>query len=132
VLFRGSMPKEFHVKAAQDLPECDLLIIMGTSLTVAPANSLVYRIPPTALRMVMNNERVGRRLGIDYSENSIRDVWAHGYTDETCLNLAEKMGWLDDLAGIVDKLPESSANMLRERLAQRQEEKEERGEKEVA
>ena len=132
VLFRGSMPKEFHVKAAQDLPECDLLIIMGTSLTVAPANSLVYRIPPTALRMVMNNERVGRRLGIDYSENSIRDVWAHGYTDETCLNLAEKMGWLDDLAGNVDKLPESSANMLRERLAQRQEEKDEGGEMEVA
>ena len=80
----------------------------------------------------MNNERVGRRLGIDYSENSIRDVWAHGYTDETCLNLAEKMGWLDDLAGNVDKLPESSANMLRERLAQRQEEKDEGGEMEVA
>ncbi|KAL7529337.1 hypothetical protein ACHAXR_003407, partial [Thalassiosira sp. AJA248-18] len=65
---------------------------MGTSLTVAPANSLVYRIPPTALRMVMNNERVGRRLGIDYSENSIRDVFANGHSDETCLELAEEMG----------------------------------------
>jgi len=122
VLFRGQMPKDFHVKAAQDLPDCDLLIIMGTSLTVAPANSLVYRIPPTALRMVMNNEPVGRRLGIDYSEDSLRDVWAHGYTDETCLNLAEKMGWLDDLAGILEELPDSSAELLRRRLAQRQEE----------
>jgi len=125
VLFRGSMPKEFHTRTAQDLPDADLLIVMGTSLTVAPANSLVYRVPPTALRMVMNNEKVGRRLGIDYSENSIRDVWAHGYTDETCLNLAEKMGWLDDLALIVDELPDSSAQLLRERLVQRQEEEEE-------
>ena len=48
VLFRGSMPKEFHTLTAQDLPDCDLLIVMGTSLMVAPANSLVYRIPPTA------------------------------------------------------------------------------------
>ena len=116
------MPADFHMKAAQDLPDCDLLIIMGTSLTVAPANSLVYRIPPTALRMVMNNEPVGRRLGIDYSEESLRDVWASGYTDESCLNLAEKLGWLDDLAGIVNELPESSAELLRRRLAQRQEE----------
>lgn len=122
VLFRGQMPTEFHVKAAQDLPDCDLLIIMGTSLTVAPANSLVYRIPPTTLRMVMNNEPVGRRLGIDYSEDSLRDVWASGYTDESCLNLAEKLGWLDDLAGIVNELPDSSAELLRGRLAQRQEE----------
>jgi len=125
VLFRGSMPSEFHVRTAQDLPDCDLLIIMGTSLTVAPANSLVYRIPPTAFRMVMNNERVGRRLGIDYGENSLRDVWAEGYTDETCLDLCERMGWLDDLARTVDDLPDSSARLLQERLARRQQQQEE-------
>lgn len=122
VLFRGSMPKEFHTRTAEDLPDVDLLIIMGTSLTVAPANSLVYRIPPTALRMVMNDERVGRRLGIDYGEDAVRDVWAHGHTDVTCLDLAEKMGWLDDLALIVDELPDSSRKLLRDRLAQRREE----------
>ena len=121
VLFRGSMPKEFHVKAAEDLGDCDLLIIMGTSLTVSPANSLVYRIPPTCLRLVINNQRVGRRLGIDYTENSIRDVFAHGHSDEMCLDLIEKLGWLDDMAGFLDELPEENANMLRERLEQRTE-----------
>jgi len=120
VLFRGSMPKEFHARTAEDLPQCDLLIIMGTSLTVAPANSLVYRIPPTCLRMVMNNEKVGRRLGIDYSENSIRDCFAHGHSDVVCLDLAEKMGWLDDLEAVIDELPESSAQLLRERLNERE------------
>jgi NAD-dependent deacetylase sirtuin 2 len=122
VLFRGSMPQIFHRRTAEDLPDCDLLIIMGTSLQVAPANSLVYRIPPTALRMVMNNEKVGRRLGIMYGEDSIRDVFAQGYTDETCLDLAEKMGWLEDLNEIIDELPESSARLLRQRIEQRAEE----------
>ena len=121
VLFRGSMPKEFHTKAAEDLGDCDLLIIMGTSLTVSPANSLVYRIPPTCLRLVVNNQRVGRMLGIDYSENSIRDVFAHGHSDEMCLDLIEKLGWLDDIAGMLEELPDSNANMFRERLQQRAE-----------
>ena len=97
---------------------------MGTSLTVAPANSLVYRVPPTALRMVMNDERVGRRLGIDCSEDAIRDVWARGRTDATCLDLAERMGWLDDLAAIADELPGSLAKLLRDRLDRRSREEE--------
>ena len=119
VLFRSSLPREFHVRCQQDLPECDLLIIMGTSLTVAPANSLVYRVPTTSLRLVMNNEMVGRRLGIDYEDDSVRDVWASGYTDQSCLDLAERLGWLDDLAAVAGELPESSADMLRKKLAQR-------------
>jgi NAD-dependent deacetylase sirtuin 2 len=119
VLFRGSMPKEFHEKTAVDLIDCDLLIIMGTSLTVSPANSLVYRVPPTCLRLVINNKRVGRMLGIDYSEHSIRDVFARGQSDAMCLDLMDKLGWMDDLAAIIDELPESNALLLRERLAQR-------------
>lgn len=57
-----------------------------------------------------------------YGEDSIRDVYARGYTDETCLDLAEKMGWLEDLNEIVDELPESSARLLRQRIEQRAEE----------
>ncbi len=123
VLFGGDLPEKFYKRTAKDLPEADLLIVMGTSLSVAPANSLVYRIPSTALRLVMNNERVGRVLGIDYSDSAIRDVWARGSTDVSCLNLAEKMGWLDDLALIIDELPDKSAWLLRNRLAHRKMEK---------
>ncbi len=117
VLFQGSMPGKFHAWTAEDLPDADLLIIMGTLLTVTPANSLVYRVPPTALRMVMNDERVGHWLGIDYGEDPIRDVWAHGRTDATCLDLAERMGWLNNFAAIA--LPDSSAKLLWDRLNQR-------------
>jgi NAD-dependent deacetylase sirtuin 2 len=131
VLFAGSLPKKFYKRTADDLPEADLLIVMGTSLSVAPANSLVYRVPSTALRLVMNNEPVGRRLGIDYSDSAIRDVWAHGSTDLSCLNLAEQMGWLDDLALVMDELPDKSARLLRERLAQRKEKEEEKEDDEI-
>ena len=118
VLFRGSMPAEFHTRIVEDMPHVDLLIIIGSSLTVAPANSIVYRIPPTAIRLVMNDEPVGRRLGIDYNSDSAkRDVWAKGQTDKSCLDLAERLGWLDDLALVVNDLPDSSATLLRERLA---------------
>ena len=42
VLFGGDMPMEFLDCVNQDLPHCDLLIVAGTSLVVAPANAIVY------------------------------------------------------------------------------------------
>ena len=38
------LPAEFFDKAAEDLPNVDLLIVAGTSLVVAPANSVVYQV----------------------------------------------------------------------------------------
>jgi hypothetical protein len=38
-----------------------------------------------------------------------------------CLHLIEKLGWLDDLVDVMDELPESNANLVRERLAQKSE-----------
>ena len=90
---------------------------MGMPLTVAPANSLVYCVPPTALHMVMNDECVGRWLGINCGEDAIWDVWARGRTDATCLDLAKRMGWLNNLTAIA--LPDSLAILLRNQLDQR-------------
>ena len=53
-------------RSEEDLPTCDLLIVAGTSLVVSPANSLVYRVPEETIRVVVNNERVGENLDIDY------------------------------------------------------------------
>ncbi len=41
VFFGEALPDRFHRLASRDLPECDLLIIMGTSLTVHPFAGLV-------------------------------------------------------------------------------------------
>mmetsp|Transcript_8806 Transcript_8806/g.26384 ORF Transcript_8806/g.26384 Transcript_8806/m.26384 type:complete len:629 (-) Transcript_8806:91-1977(-) len=117
VLFRSSLPEEFYTLSKEDLPGVDLLIVVGTSLTVAPANSLVYRVPPHALRMVVNNEPVGFRLGIQYGSESTRDFFAKGFCDEVFLDLMCHLGWMSDLKGILENLPEASAELLRNRLA---------------
>ena len=43
VFFGENLPKKFHDNAATDFHECDLLIVMGTSLTVQPFARLVDR-----------------------------------------------------------------------------------------
>lgn len=117
VLFRSNLPEEFFHRVVEDIPTVDLLIVVGTSLTVAPANSLVYRVPPTAVRFIVNNEPVGERLGIQYGDDSRRDVFAQGYCDDVFLDLICHLDWLDDLAKLADELPESSKALLEDRLA---------------
>uniref|UniRef100_A0A7S2H762 Deacetylase sirtuin-type domain-containing protein n=1 Tax=Helicotheca tamesis TaxID=374047 RepID=A0A7S2H762_9STRA len=116
VLFRSNLPAEFFERIRDDLPSVDLLIVVGTSLTVAPANSLVYKVPHDALRLVVNNEPVGVRLGIRYGEESTRDFFGRGKCDEVLLELMCQLGWLEDLKGLVEDLPEESARVLRERI----------------
>jgi len=128
VLFRSSLPQAFFSSMLKDLPDVDLLIVIGTSLTVAPANSLVYLVPPNALRMIVNNEPVGYHLGIRYDDDSIdectsvggsgnkRDFFAQGKCDDVLLDLMDHLGWTADLNRVLNDLPESSANLLKNRM----------------
>ena len=63
VLFRSSLPREFFENVGPDVRNVDLLIVMGTSLKVAPANSLVWRVPKSAMRLLVNRETVGNTWG---------------------------------------------------------------------
>ena len=49
----------FFSRIAEDLPSLDLLIVAGTSLVVAPANSVVYEVPDACVRLIVNREQVG-------------------------------------------------------------------------
>mmetsp|Transcript_61555 Transcript_61555/g.71931 ORF Transcript_61555/g.71931 Transcript_61555/m.71931 type:complete len:576 (-) Transcript_61555:87-1814(-) len=118
VLFHSSLPEEFFTRANEDIPNVDLLIVIGTSLTVAPANTLVCHVPPTCMRMVVNNEPVGIQLGIDYGEQSTRDFFARGYCDDVFLDLICHLGWLSDLEKFAEDLPESSLSLLRNRQSE--------------
>ena len=55
----------FFSRIAEDLPSLDLLIVAGTSLVVAPANSVVYEVPDACVRLIVNREQVGGEV---YSE----------------------------------------------------------------
>ena len=113
VLFGSSLPNEFFEQAEVDLPSADLLIVAGTSLVVSPANSLVYRVPKTAYRVIINNEEVGKELGIDYSSDAERDFFAQGYCDDVFLDLIVELGWLQDLNEVIDNLPEKSIDLIK-------------------
>lgn len=113
VLFGGRLPPEFFQHVSSDLPSCDLLIIAGTSLVVAPANSVASRVPASTRRLVVNREPVGAELGIDYSGgDASRDVFSQGDCDESFLELIKKLGWLDELAAMHSKLPPESQRRL--------------------
>lgn len=88
------------------------------SPTKAPANSLVWRVPKTAMRLLVNREPVGWHLGVTYGQESTRDVFAQGNCDTILLELMSHMGWLKDLEPLLaeQKLPQSSAALLSRKL----------------
>lgn len=112
VLFGRSLPEEFFEKTHEDLPKVDLLIVAGTSLLVSPANTVVYRVPKSTIRVVINQEPVGQDLGIEYSAQPKRDFFAQGDCDKVFLQLIRELGWLSDLERKKDLLPEKSRELL--------------------
>jgi len=103
----------------EDIKNVDLLLILGTSLSVAPANSIVWRTPKSCMRVLINREPVGLHLGFDHESND-RDFFAAGNCENIALDFIEKLGWLNDLKSLLDQkeFPESSSKLLQERLQQ--------------
>mmetsp|Transcript_24515 Transcript_24515/g.60066 ORF Transcript_24515/g.60066 Transcript_24515/m.60066 type:complete len:510 (+) Transcript_24515:1841-3370(+) len=119
VLFRSSLPPKFFELVPRDVEDADLLIVIGTSLKVAPANSLVYRVPETCMRMLVNRDPVGFNLGLNFDElGATRDYFAKGDIDSSMLDLMEALGWVDELEPLLDcnGLPESSAKLLQSKV----------------
>eukprot|EP00762_Andalucia_godoyi_P000959 ANDGO_03736.mRNA.1 NAD-dependent protein deacetylase Sirt2 len=62
VFFGESLPEKFFANLSEDLRACDLMIIMGTSLTVAPVCHLVHKIRDDVPRLVFNRDSLARHL----------------------------------------------------------------------
>ncbi|GAA5881980.1 hypothetical protein JCM16303_003494 [Sporobolomyces ruberrimus] len=68
VFFGEGLPEKFFEKLP-DFKECDLLIVMGTSLSVGPFNTLLHRVSPRCPRVLINRELVGEAT----------DPWDQGF-----------------------------------------------------
>mmetsp|Transcript_32746 Transcript_32746/g.53025 ORF Transcript_32746/g.53025 Transcript_32746/m.53025 type:complete len:345 (-) Transcript_32746:233-1267(-) len=112
VLYGRQLPDAFFEAKEKDLPEVDLLVVMGTSLTVGPANLVPLEVNGDCVRMVINREPVGEDLGIDYAGEAERDVFGKGDCDSVVLELVKELGWLDDLKKCVDDMAPKSAALL--------------------
>ncbi|PWW78707.1 DHS-like NAD/FAD-binding domain-containing protein, partial [Tuber magnatum] len=90
VFFGESLPSEFHM-GLRMVEEADLVIIMGSSLSVYPFAALPGRAREGAVRVLMNNERAG---GIGGRAD---DVLLLGGCDRGVGRLAEELGWTEEL-----------------------------------
>ncbi|XP_032062999.1 NAD-dependent protein deacetylase sirtuin-2 [Aythya fuligula] len=114
VFFGESLPSRFFTLLQSDFQKVDLLLIMGTSLQVQPFASLVSRVPASTPRLLINKEKTGQSdplmslmgfgCGMDFdSDKAYRDVAWLGDCDQGCLELAELLGWKEELQELVRK-----------------------------
>lgn len=114
VFFGESLPPKFGERLTH-LEECDMLIILGTSLVVQPFASLVSRVKEDVPRLYINLEKTGSgdshpitvlMFGGGFAfdqEDNIRDVFWEGTCDNGCTALADLLGWGDELRSLVTK-----------------------------
>lgn len=117
VMYGRSLPGVVWKKASIDFPnEVDLLLVVGTSLTVSPANMFVMKVKPSVPRILLNRDVVGEDLGMNFAEASAsdggRDAFLGGDCDNGFLFMARELGWLEDLRKYSDRMCPSSASAV--------------------
>ncbi|OHT09892.1 transcriptional regulator, Sir2 family protein [Tritrichomonas foetus] len=122
VFFQENLPNRFRECARTDLGAADLLIIIGTSLKVYPFAGLTAMVKDDVPRVLINNDKVAQYseevevidgveykvqpknfralLRYDHATNS-RDVYLGGDCQETIKQLAELLGWKDELDALI-------------------------------
>lgn len=113
VFFGENLPRRFFHCAISDFPQCDLLLIMGTSLVVQPFASMVNEVSEEVPRLLINKEQVGRSgtfertigvQGLCYGlKENTRDVFWSGTCDDGCRRLAELLDWEHELDQLVQE-----------------------------
>ena len=58
VFFHESLPDDFHNAMAEDKDECDLLIVIGSSLKVKPVALIPTSIPANVPQILINREHL--------------------------------------------------------------------------
>eukprot|EP00470_Lotharella_oceanica_P010299 CAMPEP_0170191784 /NCGR_PEP_ID=MMETSP0040_2-20121228/52507_1 /TAXON_ID=641309 /ORGANISM="Lotharella oceanica, Strain CCMP622" /LENGTH=294 /DNA_ID=CAMNT_0010439939 /DNA_START=194 /DNA_END=1078 /DNA_ORIENTATION=- len=105
VFFGEQLPDRFFSCAATDFPECDMLIVIGTSLVVQPFASLIGYPPATACRVLINMDRAGEAnsagwqgftQGFEFTGKG-RDVFLQGDCDKVVTALVRELGWEEEL-----------------------------------
>lgn len=103
VFFGEALPPEFFEHLLIDVPKCDLLVIMGTSLKVGPFNQLPLMVPEDCPRLLINRDPVGQNI-LDFEESdNKRDVFYASDCDSACEQLAELLGWQDDFKKLLNE-----------------------------
>ena len=103
VFFGENLPTRFFNNVEKDFLECDLLIVMGTSLKVNPFANLIDKVNHDVPRLLINNEIVGvhnnygpfNHSGFNFDEK-YRDVIHLDSCDNGTKKLVSYLGWKED------------------------------------
>jgi NAD-dependent SIR2 family protein deacetylase len=93
VFFNEVMPSRFSDLVHYDVASSDLLIVIGSSLLVAPVCYVPDWVKSNVPRLLMNRERVG-------TFGKVTDVVMQGDCDESVRELCRLVGWCDELDAI--------------------------------
>ena len=126
VMYGDDLPEEFFDMLDSDFAECDLLIVIGTSLKVEPFPSIIEDVPRETPRVLINNEpvvtykeRLVERDGrlVDTAKDRLsqkfkfghffnkRDIFVGGDIQENVLKLIDALGWSDEFREMLEKGP---------------------------
>lgn len=124
VMNDDDLPEEFFDQLDKDFHECDLLIVMGTSLRVEPFPGMIEDPPLNAPRVLINNEPVvtyteeiieknGKLIEISKDRMSKkfkfghffnrRDIFLGGDLNKNVFKLIKELGWENDLNKLINK-----------------------------
>ena len=90
VFFGEVMPGRFSELVDSDTAACDLVVVVGTSLQVAPVANIPGWVKRNTHRLLVNRERVGTFFGPT-------DVFMEGDCDKSIRKLCQLVGWEEEL-----------------------------------
>lgn len=88
VFFGEGLPIRFQNLVDDDMEECDLLLVIGTSLLVMPVAAIPSFVKKDCPRILLNREMVG----FAFSPKQ-RDLFIQGNCDESVRNICHLAGW---------------------------------------
>ncbi|KAI8915631.1 DHS-like NAD/FAD-binding domain-containing protein [Gorgonomyces haynaldii] len=95
VFFGEKLPLEFDMAFAQDRTQVDLLIVIGSSLKVAPVADVKDHIPSQVPQILINREALPHMRSFD--------IQLIGYSDAIVKELVRLLGWEQDFDFPVDQ-----------------------------
>jgi len=124
VMNDDDLPDEFFEQLEKDFQECDLLIVIGTSLKVEPFPGMIEDPPLDVPRVLINNEpvvtymeEVAEKNGklVEISKDRLsqkfkfghffnrRDIFIGGNINDNAIELIKELGWENDLKQLMNK-----------------------------
>lgn len=108
VFFGEGLPSRFHRLLKPDMTKADLLIVLGTSLMVAPVSMIPEMVDRQKCKRVLLNRELVGNLDLAGKKNKHnkklqQDIFQKGDCDDSIVTLSQLLGWHDELKELHEK-----------------------------